>query len=143
MRKVSASPWGLRNGFPILWFGGCILSSMNAFALLGTSKVGGYVLIAIASIGCIVSRALALRLMDEVYDNGDSLLVRRNDKEQRIYLHQINRVSGNDAWITLKATSEGEFGNKVRFVPTSRLFQFTKHPYLVELRGRIQSASNT
>jgi hypothetical protein len=143
MRKVSASPWGLRNGFPILWFGGSIFLSMNIFGDPKLSNDSGYALIACAIIGCIVSRALALRLMDEVYDHGDSLLVRRGEKEQRIYLHQIKKVSGDGGWFKLKTTSEGEFGNTIRFVPTSRLFHFTEHPYLVELRGRIQSASNT
>ena len=143
MRKVSASPSYLRNVFPIFWFGAFMFLSMNVFGDPTLSNDGGYALIAIAIVGCVVSRMLAFKLMDEVYDEGDSLLVRRKEHEQRIYLHQVNKVSTNNAWINLKTTSEGEIGNKVSFVLTPRLFHFTNHPYFVELKERIESASNT
>ena len=143
MRKVSASASYLRNVFPILWFGGFLFVSMNIFGDPTLSNDGGYAAIAVAIIGCVLSRMLALKLMDEVYDDGDSLLVRRNGQEQRIYLYQVKKISTNNAWISLKTTSEGKIGNKASFVLTPRLFHFTKHPYYIELKKRIGSASNT
>jgi hypothetical protein len=143
MRKVSASPFGLRNVFPILWFGGNIFLGIQIFGDPRFSNDAGFLFIASAIIGCVVSRVLALRLVDEVYDEGDSLLVRRNKNEQRIYLHQIRKLRSNRAWITLKTTCAGEIGKNISFVPTARLFHFTKHPYFVELKQRVQSANNT
>jgi len=143
MRKVSASPFFLRNIFPILWFGAWIFISMNIFGDTRFSNDGGYAAIAFAIVGCVVSRVLALKLMDEVYDEEDSLVVQQNEREERIYLHKIEKVSTNNAWISLKATCNGEFGKKVRFVLIPRLFNFTKHPYFVELKRRVESARNT
>ena len=85
-----------------------------------------------------------MKLMDEVYDEGDSLLLRRNGTEQRLPLDQIHKVSiYNNTWITLKTTSGGALGKSIRFVLTPRLFNFTKHPYFTELKRRVESARNT
>ena len=144
MRKVSASPFYLRNIFPILWFGGFIFVSMNVFGDPELSNNGGYALIAIGIIGSVVSRVLALKLLDEVYDDGDSLLMRRNETEQRIHLNQIRKVKiHNNTWITLKTTNEGALGRSIRFVVTPRFFNFKIHPYFIELLGRVENAKNT
>ena len=118
--------------------------STNVFGDPGLSNNGGYALIAIGVIGCVVSRVLALKLLDEVYDDGDSLLMRRNETEQRIHLNQICQVKiHNNTWITLKTTNEGVLGRSIRFVLIPRLFDFKKHPYFVELQERIKGANNT
>lgn len=144
MRKVSASPFYLRNVFPILWFGGLLFLSMNVFGNPGLSNDVGYALIATGIVGSILSRVLALKLADEVYDEGDSLLMRRNDTEQRIYLNQIRKISiHNNTWITLKTTNEGALGKSIRFALIPKLFNFKKHPYFIELQGRVESAKNT
>jgi len=62
---------------------------MQVFGDPWFSNSAGFAFIASAIIGCVIARVLALRLMDEVYDEGDSLIARRNESEQRIYLNQI------------------------------------------------------
>ena len=144
MKKVSASPFYLRNVVPVLWLGGFIFLSIHVFGDPKLSNNGGYALIAFAIIGCVIFRVIALKLMEEVYDQGDSLLLRRNNIEQRIPLHQIRKVSNyNNTWITLKTTNGGALGNSIRFVLIPRLFNFTKHPYFVELKARVESARDT
>ena len=142
MRKVSASPGYLRNVFPILWLGANLYASTFVFGDPKLSNSGGYFLVALAVFGAVISRMLALRLMDEVYDEGDSLLVRRNSREQRIYLHQVRKVSAVNAWINLKTTCEGDIGKNVSFIPTARIFAIKEHPYFVELKERVKIAGN-
>ena len=144
MKKVSASPFYLRNVFPVLWLGGFIFLGIYVFGDPSLSNNGRYAAIAFAIIGCVLSRVMALTLMDEVYDQGDSLLLRRNNIEQRIPLNQIRKVSHyNNTWITLKTTNDSPLGKSIRFVLTPRLFNFTKHPFFVELKGRVERARNT
>jgi hypothetical protein len=83
-------------------------------------------------------------LSDEVYDEGDSLLFRKGENEQRVHLRQIKKIRPyNNAWIKLKTTSEGKIGNNLYFLLPPRLFAFTKHPYSIELEKRVNSANNT
>jgi len=142
MRKVSSSPFYLRNIFPMLWFVGWLYLSVLALGNDLSNDVI-YFFMALAVFGAIISRMLALRLMDEVYDEGSSLIVRRNSKEQRIYLNQIKQVNAINALISLKTTSEGDIGRNISFIPTSRLFAFKEHSYFFELNERVKRAKNT
>lgn len=117
---------------------------MNIFGNAKFSNGGAYAAIALGIVGSIVMRVLALKLMDEAFDDGDSLLLRRNGIEQRIPLDQIRKVGiYNNTWITLKTTNGGALGKSIRFVLTPRLFNFTKHPYFLELKERVENARNT
>ena len=77
----------------------------------------------------IIMRKLVWDLMDEVYDGGDYLLVKKGGKEDRIALSNIMNVSStmmvNPPRITLQLVTPGRFGPEVSFTPVR---PFTLNP---------------
>lgn len=143
MRKVSDSPKYLRNVFPFLWAGACIFLAVNIFLDTSLSNTGALALLATGLIGFILSKIFSSYLIDDVFDEGDYLLFRKGDLEQRVYLHEIEKIKSNDVWLILSLSNKGIMGRKLRFVLPSRLFPFFKHPYLKELEKRVSNARST
>jgi hypothetical protein len=86
-------------------------------------------------------------LADEVYDSGDSLLVRRRGEEERINLSNIINVnvssSANQPRITLRLDKPGRLGREVAFSPASGGFTlnpFAKNPIGEDLIARVDRA---
>lgn len=92
----------------------------------------------------LVMKNLVFDLMDEVYLDGDALVVRNQGAEERIPLaHVINvnaSVMMNPERITLTLAEPSKFGEEITFSPTHRLFPFMRHPVAKELIVRAQEA---
>jgi hypothetical protein len=69
-------------------------------------------------------------LADEVYDCGDSLLIRNRGEEERVSLSNIMNVSispvMNPPRVTLRLVTPSKFGNEVAFLP---IVGFTLNPF--------------
>lgn len=69
-------------------------------------------------------------LADEVYDCGDSLLIRNRSKEDTIALSNIMNVSAstymNPPRVTLRLVTPSKFGSEVAFSP---IVGFTLNPF--------------
>ncbi len=75
-----------------------------------------------------------------------SLIVSNYLKEIEIPLSEIDKITEN-IWmsnhpVTIHLKTSSEFGNKIVFIPTVRLFTFlSSHPIVSELRNLVKSGS--
>lgn len=139
MNRIS-SPWTrfIKWSAPIVWLGGIgyvlLDSAFNPalFAVLAGAAAGGLLLMKI----------FIWNLADEVYDRGDSLLVRRGGVEQTVPLADIESVSlalfSRPPRITLRLVR----GQSIVFTPPTApgLEIFGRNPIAEDLKARIQRA---
>lgn len=134
--------------FPIFWFG------FLAFFIFQTVSNGAFqkspislvVPCLMAIFGFVIFKKLLWELADEVYDDGDYLLVRNNGQEEMLRLSDIMNVSAttnmNPPRITLRLIESGKFGAEVSFFPTTAftLNPFAKNPVAEDLIVRVDKA---
>jgi len=148
MNKISGSTFYIKKLFPFIWFG--FLTFFLVIALfsgaLEQSIMVVIVPIFMAFFGFFLFKKLFWILADEVYDEGDSLLVRKGDKEQRVWLKDIINVSYSHLQsperIVLQSRTDGAIGKELAFIAPVRLKLFSKNPMVVELISRIDQAKN-
>jgi len=77
-----------------------------------------------AVIGYFQSKTLGRNLVDEVFDCGDSLLLRKGKEADTVPLANIANVnfSTRPSRITLTLTTPGKFGSEVAFVPPPQIY---------------------
>jgi hypothetical protein len=148
MRKISTSLTFInKRVFPGLWFG--LLAFFTCLALTGVFLRGEPIFIllvpiALAVIGYAVMRTLIFDLMDEVYLDGDDLVVRNRGDEERIPLAHVINVNAtlmtNPERITLTLSEPSQFGSEITFSPLHRWWPFSRHPLAKELIWRAQEA---
>jgi len=118
----------------ILIVGAAIAGRDIASLLLLLPLLGVYLLI----------RSEASNFADEVFDCGDSLVVRKGTVEDRIPLQDIGSVRAsrfsNPERITLQLSRHCKFGREVAFIPVARWHPFARHPVARELNVRINRA---
>jgi hypothetical protein len=99
-----------------------------------------------AIFGYVIMKRLVFNLIDEVYDEGDSLLFRNSEKEARVFLRDIHSVSYQTAMkpqrVTLHIRHETDLGNTLSFIPPLSI-PFTKNRDIEELITRIDQARAT
>lgn len=127
MTKISSGlTWWHKKAFPAVWFG-----FLAVFFLVGT--IGGaakkdpaflVVPVLMAVFGVFFMRKLLWDLLDEVYDCGDSLLVKNGGQEELIPLANIMNVSDsslmNPPRVTLRLVTPSRFGSMLTFSPAGR-----------------------
>ena len=85
-------------------------------------------------------------LMDEVYDCGDCLLVKKRGEEDTVLLSNINWVNFSIARhrtnprITLCLDTPGKFGRAISFQPPTHIFQGSTSEIAEDLRVRVDKA---
>jgi hypothetical protein len=128
--------------FPVFWFG--------FIAFFTVSSTFYLVPAAMALFGFVLMKKLVWDLVDEVYDCGDSLLIRNRGKEERINLSNIINVNvssnTNPRRITLRLDKPGRLGNEIAFSPESRGFNinpFAKNEIGEDLIVRVDRARVT
>jgi hypothetical protein len=139
--------------FPVFWFGFLIV--FVGAILVGDHKAQGknapplpvmflppiFMLV----MGHFVFRKLILDLVDEVWDCGDHLLIRKDGKEERIPLSVIMNVSStylvNPPRVTILLRSEaGGVGREITFCPKLPLRPFARSAEVESLILRIDQA---
>lgn len=87
--------------------------------------------------GYFVLRATVSDLIDEIYLDGDKLIVRNGRQEERIPLANLAEVSAtrlrNPERVTLKLREPSRLGQTIVFVPTKRMHLGSPHPIAAEL----------
>lgn len=126
MKKLSSNgTFFYKKVFPLLWFG---IIALIAFAGLFEEHkqkedpiVILFVCIFMAAIGYFIMKYLVFDLMDEVYDEGSSLLFKNKGKTVRVNLSDIKNVSYsvliNPPRVTLSLRHKTEFGDEISFSP--------------------------
>lgn len=146
MRRIS-SQWTFfyKRVFPVIWFGGIIV--ISCVALFAGSNAGLPFLIfpvVMIVIGYLLMKKLVFDLVDEVWDDGSSLVVKNRGQEQRIALGAIKNVNylslTNPPRVTLSLRQQTAFGDHVSFCAPLRLMPFATSPLIEELINRIDAA---
>lgn len=148
MKKISANNAFQRKIFPVLWFGilGVIFFSTIFTGAYRRAPVALVVPVAMGVFGYILMKNLIFDLVDEVYDDGDSLVVKKGSEEERIALSDIMNVSAsmmtNPPRISLRLVTPGQFGQEIVFSPVRQftLNPFAKNPIAEDLIVRIDQA---
>lgn len=152
MRKISSgTTFFSKRVFPVMWFG------FLAFFVVSAGFIGGNKFhpemfippVFMAIIGFIVMKKLVFGLMDEVWDDGDALVVRNSGMESRIPLTNIINVSSstftNPPRITLMLREPCAFGKEITFSPPRKFLGFnfaSMHPVALDLIRRIDEKRN-
>jgi uncharacterized membrane protein len=94
--------------------------------------------------GFVYVRKLVLDLVDEVWEDGDTLVVRNKGEEDRIRLSDIINVSyspvGNPPRVTLSLRTPSRFGDRVSFAGPVTVIPFTESPLIEQLIVRVDAA---
>jgi hypothetical protein len=149
MKKISSgSLFFSKKIFPVFWFG--MLALFLAFAVQGRLyKSDPLVLLMplmMGVVGYVIMMKFVWDLVDEVYDCGDTLLVRGRGIEERVSLSDIINVNAamnmRPPRITLRLARAGKFGTEIAFSPISPLTlnPFAKNAIAEDLIVRVDQA---
>ena len=134
--------------FPLFWFGFLAFFVATSFRIgaIATNPVFLIGPAVMAAFGFFLMKSLVWDLVDEVYDCGDSLLVRNRGQEERVAFADIMNVNvstlQNPPRITLRLRTPGKFGKEIAFSPVSNftLNPFAKNPIGEDLIQRVDTA---
>ncbi|TRW49908.1 hypothetical protein FM042_03385 [Aliidiomarina halalkaliphila] len=149
MKKISGSTFYFKKVFPTVWFGFLAIFFVTAVLSGAISESFMFLVVPVfmAVFGFVLFKKLIWDLADEVYDEGESLLFRKGDKEQRVLLKDIINVSyaqmNSPERVVLKVRSGGQIGQELIFNPPMSFNPFSKNPIIVELLERIDRARST
>ncbi len=136
--------------FPIVWVGGLVL--MALFTVLEfregvqlTDLLVFYSVLALMALaGYIMMRKFFSGLVDQVYDEGSTLLFRTRHGETRVHLHDIKNVNYevlvNPQRVTISLRTPSELGTELSFSPTTGLMPMKRNPAIDDLIDRIDQA---
>ena len=137
--------------FPIVWLMIPVISGLTLWnaSMHGQSAMAWPSLlppIMIFLIGFVLYRKLISDLVDEVWLDGDQLVVKNGGQQARIALADVMNVNAtimvNPRRITLLLRADSRFGRSITFMPTSpRGFgaAFKADPIAAELIGRVDA----
>jgi len=148
MKRISSSPFFMKRVFPAVWFGflavfmigGLLTSSANKTFPLPFLIVP----LLMAAFGYWFLKKLMFNFADEVSDEGDDLLVRFGNVQEKISLANIINVSytamANPPRVTLTLREPCRFGKELSFLPPRHWVPFSQSPVIIELIERIDAA---
>jgi len=128
MQKISSKKtFFYKKIFPLLWFG--IIAMVTAMMLFLPPKKAAFPLpflvapLFMMGVGYFFMKKIVFDLMDEVYDDGDKLIVKMGETEDSIALSNVINVTYsialNPPRIVLMLRTPCRFGKKVAFCPPS------------------------
>jgi hypothetical protein len=149
MRRISSKmTYFYKRVFPIFWFGFLVVFvAVPLFASRG--RVQSFfpfliVPVIMAVFGYFVMKKLVFDLVDEVWDDGETLLIRNRGQEQRVEFRDIKNVSYstviNPPRVTLSVRQPTAFGEQIAFVAPVRLVPFSTSPIINDLIERVDRA---
>lgn len=156
MRRLSSSStYFYKRIFPVLWFG--FLLVFLAIALWGTQHTRTPVqpqqlvpfLLApvfMAGVGFFIFRKLIYDLVDEVWLDGDWLIVKNRGEQRRVALSDVMNINAttmtNPRRITVMLRTDSRYGRSFSFMPASPrglLSAFNPDPIATELIERVDA----
>jgi hypothetical protein len=135
--------------FPALWFGFLLIFLVvpiltGARANSPPSLPFFIVPILMMVFGYFMMKKLVFDLVDEVWDDGDSLVVKNRGEEQRIALDDIKNVNYspfmNPPRVVLSLRQPNVLGDQIAFCAPQRFIPFGRSPIIDELIDRIDAA---
>jgi hypothetical protein len=149
MRRISSrATFWYKRVFPAFWFGFLVLFiGVPIFLNHGRpSPPFPFLVIPLfmIAVGFFFMKKLVFDLVDEVWDDGDTLLVKNRGQEERIALSDIKNVSYspymNPPRVTLSLRRPTVFGEQISFGAPVRFIPFTTSPTIDGLIDRIDAA---
>jgi hypothetical protein len=143
-RISSSSTWWYKRALPFVWFS--IWALMFASVLLAAMRGRAPAPVLLIPVGAMafgyfLSRALLWLLADEVWWDGDELVVRNGGDEEWIAIDDVVNVEGtpfvNPEQIRLTLREPSRFGREIVFMPPVRFLAFGRHPLVRELMQRV------
>jgi hypothetical protein len=150
MRRIS-SQWTFfcKFVFPVIWVGFLIVFLIVAVfvpARSGQSPPIPALIVPVIMIGVgyTLMKKLIFNLADEVWDDGDTLVVKKGGQEQRIALSDIKNVNysvmTSPPRVVLSLRRPSVFGDQVAFCAPIRFIPFATSPIIDDLIERIDAA---
>jgi hypothetical protein len=150
MRRISSKmTLFYKRIFPVFWFGFLILF-ITVPLFFGGAQNGPpplpflIVPLIMMGFGYFVMKKLVFDLVDEVWDDGETLLIKNGGQEERVALRDIKNVSYstviNPPRVTLSVRQPTTFGDQIAFVAPVRFVPFTTSPLINELIERVDRA---
>jgi hypothetical protein len=149
MRRISSRmTFWYKRVFPIFWFGFLVLFiavpwTVDRGPAQALPTMFFIVPVLLGVFGFFLMKKLVFDLVDEVFDDGDALVVRNRDMEERIALTDIVNVSYsqfvNPPRVTLLLRNPGLFGERVSFCAPTRFNPFSSSPMIDDLIKRIDA----
>ena|SRR5437867_3764053 len=150
MRRISSrTTFFYKWIFPIVWFG---VLAVIAGAMLLTNAVFSptqsfpvvILPVLMAVVGYVLMKKLVFDLVDEVWDDCTSLIIRNRGVEDRVPLSNIMNVSYspliNPPRVTLTLRQPSNFGSEISFSAPVRFLPFAKSPVIEDLILRVDAA---
>ncbi|HEY2623099.1 MAG TPA: hypothetical protein VGI53_06615 [Dyella sp.] len=151
-RLSSRSTFFYKRVFPVFWFGFLAVMLLTSLGLgrgPGRADLAPFLFapVIMAVIGYVLMRKLVFGLVDEVWLEGDQLLIRNRGEQSRIALRDVINVNAtmmtNPRRITLMLRTESSrFGKELSFMPNSPrgIFSaFKTDPVAADLIHRIDA----
>ena len=149
MRRISSrGTFWYKRVFPAFWFGFLVLfiGVPVFFNRGGHAPPFPFLVIPLIMmvVGFFIMKRLVFDLVDEVWDDGDTLLVKNRGQEERIALSDIKNVSYspyvNPPRVTLSLRRPTVFSEQISFGAPVRWIPFTTSPAIDGLIDRIDAA---
>jgi hypothetical protein len=149
MKKLSSrSTFFFKRIFPVILFGFIIFFILTAVFVDRRDRTADVMIFVVpvfmAVVGYFIMKNLVFDLIDEVYDEGSTLLFKNNGKTVRINLTDIKNVSYsvmvNPPRVTISLRHKTEFGDELSFSPPASLIPFKKNSDITELIDRVDKA---
>jgi len=100
----------------------------------------------VLAMGYVFVKHVTMRLIDEVVDEGEFLVVRNDGREDRVPLGNVVAVLDGPAvrptLITLRLEQPCCFGREITFMPRYRFTWNPMHPLVDELRARVKAVKH-
>jgi hypothetical protein len=136
--------------FPVFWFGLLILFIGVPLVLSVARNTAPppppfFIVPAIMiAAGYFVMKRLVFVLVDEVWEDDNSLLIRNRGEEERVAFSDIKNVSYspfvNPPRVTLSLRRSSVFGDDITFNAPIRLVPFSRSPVVLDLIDRVDRA---
>jgi hypothetical protein len=150
MRRISSKmTFFYKCVFPVFWFGFLILFMAVPLLIPGGRRAETpfpFVIVPLAMMGFgyFIMRKLVFDLVDEVWEDGDSLVVKNRGQEEHIALSDIKNVDYaeliNPPRVTIVTRTPTTFGDKIVFVAPARFFPWLRSPLIDDLIDQVDQA---
>lgn len=150
MRRIS-SAWTFfyKRVFPVIWFGGLALFlGISLFVVPQSSQTATLPFlimpIVMMGFGYFLMKKLIFDMVDEVWEDGDALVIKNRDQSERIALADVKNINytvlTSPPRVALSLRRLTIFGDRIVFCAPVRFIPFATSPIIDELTDRIDTA---
>ncbi|MEX1666468.1 hypothetical protein [Zhongshania arctica] len=141
---ISFPAKGFDRSFAKLWLGFFAIACLFILAAEGVFSFGAFVCLFMLAVGFYYFKQTVWGLADEVWDNGDFLLVVKSGQQYQLFFNQIKSIKhtypNHKHLITISTKYNNSFGRSVTF-RAEKGYPVLKSPKILNsLQGRVYNA---